>query len=391
VDLGGCDTTAISSTRGRNRNELQHNTAACIVGHCYSCNDRPRPCRGANLAEGMHRSVGTYLVLFVHRTRDYFINSYASSLLFDCLTCANDVIIPCAGLFRKAFSDGLWRLTLVPVQLKLLNGFTPDCDGTVITSIIPAPENPNYSVDLAYQAYQNSQGALVQDSTLGPKGPGRGRLDANGLAYDLLVAAKAPPISSLHYEWERRRFRYEWLILQKQNPSRWEVICRDVSGPADDTNNSFSNNTPSAGHQEFYNYDASGISYDPSVEEDPSIIDDSLMSPGDYRYCEKVFSYKVRYSLDTPSWTEENANWTDGAEIFTSQKILVQQVNKTNLVTQDWITNYDLFFTGKINPQINMSKVRQIVGGNIPIVLDPSATAFNQVDPPDTDTVATSQ
>jgi hypothetical protein len=57
-------------------------------------------------------------------------------------------------------------MLLLPVSLGWINGQTQDFDGTTPTTVIPAPENPNYANDVA------GAGGCTQSGVL-PMGQGR--------------------------------------------------------------------------------------------------------------------------------------------------------------------------------------------------------------------------
>ena len=137
-----------------------------------------------------------------------------------------------------------------------------------------------------------------------------------------------------------------------RNPSRWEVSYKDHFGPDNDNGNAymFANDMPSAKLNEFYYFDDPGIHYDTDTENDPDHISDIWSHVGDYVYCEKVFSYKIQYSFDKSGWTDDNADWKDGVEMFVPHKLLAQLVQKTVIVQDAWKGLLNEISEGKINP-----------------------------------------
>lgn len=258
-------------------------------------------------------------------------------------------------------------LLLVPIGLRLLNGMTTDFDGAVKKRIIPAPENPHYADD---KADQNNE------DMLGVKRLGLGRTqDPEAYTYDLMVAAKAPILPWIHYKWERKIIKVEWNIRKSFDGKYWYVTFRNYRLDEDDAGDDplHSNNIPSPKLNEFYNWDDSGMHYEAGDGAgDPDHMLDPYSQKGDYVYCEKKFTYKILYRLGGGS-TED---WQEGVHLYVSQTILVQEQSHTMDVTTGWKAIKNLVYEGDRDPVIDETKVRAIVKGNLPIVIDPVANPF---------------
>ena len=107
-------------------------------------------------------------------------------------------------------------LLLVPVSLRWLNGQTQDFDGTTPTTVIPAPENPQYNNDVAFAGGLNQLGVL-------PMGSGRPTLPDMAYAVQTLAAAQAPSIGGLQYQWKRYLTRRSWYIQTRISQMNFQV------------------------------------------------------------------------------------------------------------------------------------------------------------------------
>ena len=172
-------------------------------------------------------------------------------------------------------------LLLIPMGLRLFNGKTANFDGSIVTRIVPKPENPHYDDDVADQN---------NEDFLGAKTLGRGKTGyPNSYIYDLMVAAEAPNFSWLHYKWERKLTRSTWNIRKSPDNTNWNVTVRDRLIYEDDLSNDplGTNHVPSEQLHRFYSYDNTGMTYDPGTA-DPTA--DGFSQIGDCVYCEKKFT-----------------------------------------------------------------------------------------------------
>lgn len=259
-------------------------------------------------------------------------------------------------------------LLLVPIGLRLFNGKTTDFDAAIVRKIIPAPENPHYADDKAEQD---------GDDILGERLPGKGRRFGVSYVCDIMVAAQAPIIPWLHYQWKRTIAKLGWNISKSSDGKSWNVKLREGKPPdTDDEGDSplFSNNIPSVVKNEFYTYDDTGLRYDPTRPLPFGY--DGEAKAGDYVYVEKAFVYKVRTSLDKTAWNYGDADWHEGVTMYVSQTALVKQVALTFLIQKDWRHVYNRANVGILYPKIDLEKVRGIVGGNLPINIEPGANDY---------------
>jgi hypothetical protein len=268
-------------------------------------------------------------------------------------------------------SAGSHGALLIPLQLALLNGSTPDFDGSVPPSIISAPENPNYSNDVT---------ATGGVTTLGAAAMGQGRSGYSNEAYSdvIMVAAKAPAVmSGIQYRWERFKSRRSWYIKMSADGKSCNVTWRSSAGiatPANDmhdTSNTYENVIPSSTKKEFYACDSTALGYG---EANGGSVNDTLagfMNKGDFIHEEKAFLYIVQVSFD-------GVNWTDGTTMEVAQSITIQYKATGGTAVTDWMgipnnNGGNTSTQGVIIPLITKTKVQAIVGPNVTITIDDNA------------------
>jgi hypothetical protein len=249
------------------------------------------------------------------------------------------------------------------LQLRLLNGYTPDFDGTIISNVIASPENPNYANDTG-QEDTNALGVL-------PMGLGRHEIPNNAYTAPIMVAAKAPAIPGLQYMWKRWLTRRSWYIQTTNSGVSWNVTQRSRRvAPDEDTDDTddgtYSNTNPSSPKQEFYEFDNSALGYGGLLVNDTN----GFMHVGDYIHEEKAFTYQILTSFD-------GVNWTTNATLPVQQLITIRYQGTNGTAATDWvgITNLQTGNTnsvGIVTPIITSAKVQAIVG-TTNITIDPAA------------------
>jgi hypothetical protein len=220
---------------------------------------------------------------------------------------------------------GQHGVLLVPVQITLLNGSTPDFDGTIVTGMpsdFPTPGVPG-------TPYGNS--AADAGTNLGvatPMGAGRNNnAPDNAYSFVLMAATKAPP--GFQYRWERFIQRRSWYIKKTTSGTNtfWDVSWRSSRGFSDgDTNDlknpgDFDDSTPSSVKHEFYAHDSSALGY--------GFAGDSSMNTNDCIHEEKNFIYKVQISPD-------GTNWTDAATMPVAQSETITYKATQGSAATDW-------------------------------------------------------
>jgi hypothetical protein len=256
-------------------------------------------------------------------------------------------------------TQGPGTVVLFPLQLALLNGSTPDFDGNIPTSLIPAPEFPQEEYD------QASAGSGV--STLGPLAVATtsGRL-GSGYYNTLMVAAYAPAqIPNIQYRWKRYWKMRQWYLVYNNSTGYWDVSNRDTTGtlPSDAATNGGDNtgppddNIPSPGKHEFYAFDDPGLGYG-------SDASDGQCHNKDYIDEEETFTYQVQYSLDGTTWKNGNSL------IFHNQILLQFKQNYTGNLTNDLTLMINTISNGDNDPSMNLTKAAFIVNTGH-IILEP--------------------
>ena len=312
--------------------------------------------------------------------------NYVQKSLNDLLPDANGMLVNAAtginnqGVIVGTYSSGVYNssynpvnahgVMLLPLQLRLLNGSTPDFDGTTPKSYIQAPENPGYAANLLYSGGVANFGAA-------PMGTGAAS-PVTGYFCEVQVAARAPAtISSIQYRWKRYVIGRVWYL--GFNGSVWTVKNRNTYGtqiadapwgtPDDGGALNF---IPNSINQEFYYGDGPGIMY-PATG-----VNDSSYHKGDFIHQENCFTYVVQFSLD-------GVNWQNGATLQIQQSLSAQyKQNYTGVASADLqgIANGvvdnslgNVIANGYINPYMTPAKAALIVGSTN-INMDANANAI---------------
>jgi hypothetical protein len=251
-------------------------------------------------------------------------------------------------------ASGSHGVLLIPLQLKLLNGSTPDFDGTIPTNVIASPENPNYANDVVGAGGDSQLGVL-------PMGQGRPTYPNDAYTVQTLVAAQAPSTNSaIQYQWERYLTRRSWYIQSTNSGASYYVTQRSSLGtttPFNDTGSSnYYNTTPSSVKHEFYLHDTSAIAYGYMANDT-----NGYMPTGSYILEKKAFTYQVNVSFD-------GTNWTPGPSLPVEQitTIKYRSTAGTNAVS-NWVGVPNLqggnaFTYGKVVPVISSTDVQNITG-----------------------------
>jgi hypothetical protein len=253
---------------------------------------------------------------------------------------------------------GQHGVMLLPLQLKLLNGITPDFDGNIPTSFIAPPEFPEYEYELLMSDIGNvtNLGPLA----VGPSGSGNLH---GGYFYCLMVAGQAPAnIPNIQYRWKRYWKGRQWYLNYNNSTGEWIVTNRSSWGTLpgeaplghDDSGSDGtcapSDSTPSINKHEFYAADTPGLNYPAG---DGS---DSSCQNGDYLDEEETFTYKIQYSFN-------GTNWQDGTSlIFHHQITLEFKQNYTGNPTNDLDVKTNSISNGDNNPEMTPTKAAFIVG-----------------------------
>jgi hypothetical protein len=233
------------------------------------------------------------------------------------------------------------NITVVKITLELKNS------GTIVAS----PENEDYATEMA------SAGGV---DTLGPLPMGQGRQDFPDQAYTcpiMVIGTVTPAVAvSQTFRWKRLISRRSWNIRKNAAGTGWNVTQRTRRGfPDDDTGgNSFNDPTPSA-TRKIYMYDCSALV--PGNQAADRV--------GDFIYEEKDFTYRVDI--------EVRGTWHTCAEKHYGQAIKVRRIATTGTTATDWAGVENSFAELTLSATINEAKVRGIVGGALPITIDPGA------------------
>jgi hypothetical protein len=314
---------------------------------------------GVQLDLGFLQQVTTMGGVILVEANANAINGNGSPLVFEVRDAGGKVITSISlALF---FSD-----------LRILNGQTADFDGTIPTTLIQAPENPNYATEIDNNGGFPGLGAL-------PIGQGRTIIPNQVYLMQTLAAAKVSlPIAGLQYRWQRFLARRSWYIQKSADGESWTVTQKTASGNAvpgglpdmGHTPNLFSNNVPSSVKREFYFQDTPGIAYGGG----PHDIDPAYMVIGNFIHEEKVYTYIVQTSYD-------GINWVNGATLSLNQAITVKYIAANgqygkfpgggNAAT-DWQGSISMT-SGNLPPVITISKVQAFVGGSLPVNIDSNA------------------
>jgi hypothetical protein len=253
-----------------------------------------------------------------------------------------------------------WRsLLLIHCELRLLNGQTMDFEGNTPTSLNHPdldPDNTSTAADI------NTAGTHVLGEL--PMGQGRGEPGNAGNSYvhSLLVIAKVFPSIAPNptYTW-KRVYRDRGVIIKKASDgTHWDVSavnnaqnhCGFPTPELDTGDSAFYTIVPSPKNV-LYIYDNAGAQLQMFA----------ACGAGDYAYEETDFTYTL-----TTQWGSLSAS--EGMHV--GQTILAQRVATSGIVATDWVGKGNIINTSNIpSCQITEAKIRQIVGGNVPIVLDP--------------------
>jgi hypothetical protein len=262
----------------------------------------------------------------------------------------------------------LWVSSAFNMQIELLNGTTTDFDGSVVSNIIPSPENPQYANDAG------TEGGIT---VLGPVAMGKGRFEAPNSVYTapIMAAVQAPlTTAGVQYRWQRLLTRRSWYIKKQKagdGTISWNVTQRSSRGtvtPANDIDPGFfGNSTPSPAKKEFYEYDDSALLYG-NFPNDTAI---GFMNIGDYIHEEKAFTYRVQISFD-------GINWHTQLEMPVAQTITIMYQATGGTAVTDWV-GYPNLVNGNTNlnqtivPTITAAKVSAIVGPIGTVNIDPAA------------------
>jgi len=264
-----------------------------------------------------------------------------------------------AGTRYRAQSPFIDNVLLLPVALKLLNGQTQDFDGSTPTTLIPAPENPEYTnIVVIGTGGLGALGAL-------PMGQGSKVLPSNAYVNQTQVTAKVPlGIPLINYKWLRFGAKRSWYIQKLNNPERWFVRRRQAVPYHDDTGSDlFYNSDPSPIKSQFYIQDGSGLAFtDGSSDTDPLEV-----KVGDFILEAKAFTYRLQFSLD-------GTTYFDCASMVVTQVGTVRYIAVGGTVATDLagVPNLQAGNTVKVGTTdltVTEAKVRAIVGGSAPIVI----------------------
>jgi hypothetical protein len=218
--------------------------------------------------------------------------------------------------------------------------------------IVPAPENEDYAREC------HATGGI---DLLGPLPMGQGRWERPREAYvtSLMVVGTILPQSATvlaTFRWRRLLTRRSWNIRRTTDGSRWIVSLRDDSGfQANDTGTeNFNDATPSSTGR-IYIHDSTGIF--PGNDRQDRV--------GDFIYSEKAFLYRVERRLAD--------RWITCAELDVGQVILARRQAMTGDVPADWDGRENSTAVRRLEVGITEPKVRSIVGGTLPIQIEPGA------------------
>lgn len=219
----------------------------------------------------------------------------------------------------------------------------------------PSPENEDHA---------NSVWGAGGTDVLGPLPMGSGRSDYPNDAYTAPIQVVAEVVGHLPatvFRWMRMLTRRSWFIQLSTFSTQWNVTQRSVRGPADDTDaGDYNDATPSAALNRMYIYDNSAL-----VLSAAHVPETANVPVGGYVYEEKAFTYKLE--------RQDGAAWITCTEIAVGQIIKARRDDDTGTVTTDWVGLENSHGIRLLSATVTEAEVRAIVGGALPIVIDPNA------------------
>lgn len=224
--------------------------------------------------------------------------------------------------------------------------------------IVAAPENEDYATETA----------KAGTDLLGPLPMGQGRYDLPNAAYTapMLMVGQVTPSTAYQdvFTWVRVVKYRLWWIRKSADGSQWIVtqhfkypVAPYPYGYVDDSdkNGETSDSTPSSTGK-IYIYDNSALA--------PANGGGNVLQVGEFIREEKAFIYTVKFFDQTLMKTSPVGTNNIG------QIIIVKKIGNTGVVANDWQgienSNKPRILDTVIQPQ----EVRDIVGGNLPIVID---------------------
>lgn len=206
--------------------------------------------------------------------------------------------------------------------------------------------------------YRNGGG---EGDDLGPLPMGKGRADYPGTEYTapIQVIGTVPNVPNKHWRWKRLISRRSWFIRQNAQGNGWDVTQRSKRGapppPVDDTDpGGYNDDTPSPTGK-IYIYDCSALILDPGA----------TTAVGDFVYEEKQFTYQIE--------SDAGGSWQVVGTLDVGQKIIAKRIAQTGTVVNDFKDVENSNNVRVLDAQINDAEARAIVGGSLPITIDPAA------------------
>jgi hypothetical protein len=222
------------------------------------------------------------------------------------------------------------------------------------TGTIPtAPENDAY----------NAEKAAAGTDQLGALPMGQGRADMPGVAYvaPLVMVGTvndAARTAGIKLRWQRTAQARYWSIQKSVDSSKWIVLEQAKTGfpnPVDDTDSGkYNDPTPSA-TDKVYMYDNPG----------DRMSDYAFENVGDFSRAEISFVYQLQAQI--------GGVWKTIAQTTVGQVVVAQRKDFTGVVGNDWNGIENSVQIRTLNLQITEADVRALVGGNLPIQIDPNA------------------
>ncbi len=233
------------------------------------------------------------------------------------------------------------NITVVKIDLELKDTGT----------IVAAPENEDYATEKTSAGEVDTLGAL-------PMGQGRGDFPNQTYTCPIMVIGTVSPAAAVSqtFRWKRLLSRRSWNIRKNAAGTGWDVTQRSRRGfPDDDTGaDTFNDPTPSA-TRKIYIYDCSALM-------PGNVAADKV---GDFIYEEKDFTYRVDINV--------RGGWQTCAEKHYGQSIKVKRKATTGTTASDWDGVENSFAERTLSATITEAEVRGIVGGALPITIDPTA------------------